>query len=101
MAQGVFQVFRRRWKIEESIRLANILPAGLRALFVADWDTDGPSLSFDDRAVMTKEVQSLRLLHDFSLGSFICDVAVALRSNVDETALDRILVTLPESARQF
>jgi len=101
MAQGVFQVFRRRLKIEEAIRFANILPAGLRALFVADWDTEEPILPFEDRASMTREVQSLRPQHNFSPDSSIRDVAVALRRNVDEAALDRVLATLPETARQF
>lgn len=101
MAQGVFQVFRRRPRIEDAIRFANILPAGLRALFVAEWNVDEPRLPFEDRAIMTKEVQSLRPLHNFSPESSIRDVAVALRGNVDEVALDRVLATLPEAARQF
>lgn len=101
MAQGVFQVFRRRLRIEDAIRFGNILPAGLRALFVAEWNVDEPRLPFEGRATMTREVQSLRPLHNFSPDSSIHDVAVALRRNVDEAALDRVLAELPEAARRF
>lgn len=101
MAQGVFRTFRRRLKVEDAIRFSNILPASLRALFVADWDVDEPRLPFEDRAIMTKEVQSLRPLHNFSPESSIHDVASALRRNVDHVALDRVLTLLPEGAREF
>lgn len=100
MAQSVFQVFRRRLNIEDAIRFANILPAGLRALFVADWNAEEPKVPFEDRAVMTKEVQSLRPLHNFSPESSIRDVAVALRRNMDAAKLDRVLAKLPGAARR-
>jgi uncharacterized protein (DUF2267 family) len=56
---------------------------------------------FRDRAVMAKEAQSLRLLYNFAPETAIHDVAIALRRNLDETALDRILATLPQGAMQF
>ena len=101
MAQGVLQTFRRRLKVDEAIRFSNVLPAALRALFVSDWNVDEPKRTFEDRAVMTKEVQSLRPLHNYSPDSSIRAVAIALRRNVDQTALDRVLDQLPEGARQF
>ena len=101
MAQGVLQTFRRRLKVDEAIRFSNVLPAALRALFVADWNVDEPKRTFEDRAVMTKELQSLRPLHNYSPDSSILAVAIALRRNVDQTALDRVLDKLPEDARQF
>jgi uncharacterized protein (DUF2267 family) len=42
--QRVFQVFRRRLDVKDAIRFANALPPILRAVFVADWDTDEPLL---------------------------------------------------------
>ena len=101
MTQGVLQAFRRRLEIGEAIRFSNVLPAGMRALFVADWNLDEPKHPFEDRAVMTKEVQSLRPLHNYAPDSCIRDVARALRLNVDETALDQALESLPEGARRF
>lgn len=101
MTQGVLQTFRRRLEIREAIRFANVLPADVRALFVADWDPDEPKRRFEDRPVMTQEVQSLRPLHNFAPDTSIRAVSIALRRNVDEAALDRVLATLPESARQF
>jgi uncharacterized protein (DUF2267 family) len=101
MAQGVLQAFRRRLQVSEAIRFLAVLPVGLRALFAADWDIDETTKMFDDRAVMTKEIQSLRPLHNYAPETAIRDVAIALRRNLDETALDRILSTLPQGAIQF
>jgi len=101
MVQGVFQAFRRRLDIRDAIRFANMLPPLLRALFVDDWDVDEPRRSFGSREAMTREVQALRLDHNFAPDSAIRDVAVALRKRVDETALDRLLAMLPEDAQAF
>jgi len=100
MVQGVLQAFRRRLDIKDAILFAGVLPVGLRALFVADWDTDESRRQFEDRETMTKEVQALRADHNFSPETAIRDVACALRRNVDETAFDQLLAKLPEGAVQ-
>ena len=66
MAQGVLQAFRRRLELSDAIRFANVLPVGLRALFVADRDPFEPRRFFEDRETMTREVQSLRPLHNYA-----------------------------------
>lgn len=101
MAQGVFQVFRRRLDIKNAILFAGVLPVGLRALFVAEWDTDEPKRQFEDRSTMTKEVQALRPDHNFAPETAIRDVASVLRSHVDEAALNRVLSRFPEGAIEF
>jgi uncharacterized protein (DUF2267 family) len=101
MVQGVFQVFRSRVEIVEAIRFASVLPVGARALFVADWDVDEPKRAFEQRAVMTSEVQQLWFGHNFAPETAIGDVANALRRNVDQGALERVLATLSEDARLF
>lgn len=101
MVQGVFQAFRRRLDVKESIRFANVLPPVLRALFVADWDLDEPRRPFADRATMTREVQALRPDHNFAPDSSIGSVAAALRRNIDQVALDRVLTGLPPGALAF
>jgi len=101
MVQGVFQVFRRRVEIAEAIRFSSVLPVGARALFVADWDVDEPKRPFEQRAVMTSEVQQLRSGHNFAPATAISDVANALRRNVDQGALERVLATMSENARLF
>jgi len=101
MLQGVLQVFRCRLEVDEAIRLLSVLPVGVRALFVADWDVDEPKLRFEDRAAMTKEVQALRAEHNFAPETAIRDVAAALRRNLDEAAFDRILATLLHGATEF
>lgn len=101
MVQGVFQTFRRRVEIRDAIRFAGILPVGLRALFVTDWDTDQEIRQFEDLETMTKEVQSLRPGHNFSPDTAIQDVAYTMRKYVDKAALDNLLKTFPEGAVQF
>ena len=101
MAQGVLQAFRRRLDLKDAIRFANVLPVGLRALFVSDWDPDEPRRPFGDRETMTREVQNLRPVHNYSPDDSIQIVAGALRRNVDREAFDRVLATLPEGAVEF
>ena len=48
MVQGVLQAFRRRLEVNEAIRFLSVLPVGVRALFVADWDVDEPKRPFED-----------------------------------------------------
>ena len=101
MVQGVFQAFRRRLDVKEAIRFANVLPPVLRALFVADWDLDEPRRPFEDRTTMTREVQALRPDHNFAPDSSIASVAAALRRNIDQVELDRVLANLPPGAQAF
>lgn len=101
MVQGVLQTFRRRLSIKDALAFAGILPVGLRALFVVDWDTDEPIKPFEDRETMTKEVQSLRKEHNFSPDNAIYVVSKALRKHVDEIALNKLLAKLPEGAIEF
>jgi len=88
MVQGVLQAFRRRLGIKDVILFACILPVGQRTLFVADWDTDEPRRPFEDRAVMTKEVQALRADHNFVPETAIADVVSTLRRHADESAFN-------------
>ncbi|MDH3976180.1 MAG: DUF2267 domain-containing protein [Deltaproteobacteria bacterium] len=99
--QGVFQTFRRRLDLKGAIVFAGVLPAGLRALFVADWNPDEPKLPFGDISDMTKEVQALRADHNFATESAIGDVASVIRSHVDEAAFESVLLKLPQGAREF
>lgn len=101
MTQGVFQVFRRRVSTEQALAFANILPVGLRALFVVDWDVNEPMKHFENFSAMTEEVKALRPAHNFSTDTAIRDVATALRRHVDQKALDRVLVDCPAGAREF
>jgi len=101
MVQGVFQVFRRRLSLKQAILFANILPVGLRALFVTDWDTDEPIQPFGTHESMTLEVKALRHKHNFSTDTAIEDVAGALRQHVDIKQLETVLSHLPEGASKF
>ncbi|MFI5304996.1 MAG: DUF2267 domain-containing protein [Nitrospiria bacterium] len=101
MTQGVFQAFRPRLDVRDTVRFANVLSPILRAIFVADWNLDEPKRPFENRDLITKEVQSLRGEHNFSPETAIKDVATALRKNMNEATLDSLLATLPEGAAEF
>ncbi|ACP25040.1 hypothetical protein NGR_c12590 [Sinorhizobium fredii NGR234] len=101
MVQAVLQTFRRRLEISEALIFANALPPVLRAIFVADWDLEEPTVPFSGRVAMTREVQAFRVNHNVSPDSAIADVAAALRRNIDEAKLDRVLVQLPQGAVDF
>lgn len=101
MVVGVLHTFRRRLSVKDALRFANVLPPVLRAIFVADWNTEEPQLAFGDRVTMTREVQALRAAHNFAPDTAIRDVAQALRRHVDEAELERVLQTLPEGARDY
>jgi len=99
--QAVFQTFRRRFDLRDAIRFATVLPVGLRALFVAEWDPDEPRREFEDVATMTNEIQSLRPNHNYSPDTAIRDVARALRMHVRENEFDEVLSQLPAAAAEF
>ncbi len=101
MMQGVLQTFRRRLELKDAILFAAVLPPVVRAVFVADWDTNEPIRPFEDRAVMTQEVLALRSRHNFSTRTAIRDVSLALRQCIDEEAFEQVLSKLPKGALEF
>jgi len=101
MTQGVFQTFRCRLDVADALRFADVLPPVLRAIFVSDWNPHDAKRSFDDRAAMTREAQSLRGDHNFAPDTAIRDVARAVRKHVNVAAFDRVLKTLPGGAEEF
>jgi uncharacterized protein (DUF2267 family) len=101
MVQAVLQVFRRRLDVKEAINFANVLPPILRAIFVTDWDIDESRRPFENRRIMTAEVQALRADHNFAPDTAIRDVALALRRHIDEAAFNRTLTQMPKGASEF
>lgn len=101
MVVGVLRVFRRRLTVQEALGFANVLPAVVRAIFVADWDVAEPKAEFQDVSSMTKEVQALRAEHNFSPESAIHDVALALRRHVIQPEFDKYLSSLSVAAQEF
>jgi uncharacterized protein (DUF2267 family) len=101
MAQGVFQVFRRRVGLKAAIAFANILPVGMRALFVADWDVDEERLPFTDLETMNKEVRLLRPDHNFATEQAIQQVSSAMKKHVDNEMLETLLKGISKEALAF
>lgn len=101
MVVGVLRTFRRRLSTQEAIRFANVLPAVVRAIFVADWDFHDSPLPFDRGESLVDEVRELRREHNFSPDSAIQAVAHALWRNVDAEAFTKVLCDLPTGAAEF
>lgn len=99
--QGTFRAFRARLAPGDALQFANVLPATLRALFVADWNVTAQIAPWADRAALTAEVQALRQHHNFAPDTVIADVAWALRQVVEHDAFARVLAELPEEAGLF
>lgn len=101
MSQAVLQCFRRRLSLADGLRFAQLLPVGLRALFVADWDPEAERQPFADEAQYLIEIQGLRKDHNFSPETARRDVARALRSQVDLGPFEAFLNTLGAKAQAF
>lgn len=111
MCQGVFLAFRRRLAVEDALKFSSALPAGIRSMFVAEWDltTSSPTTNkaiagFESREELIKEVQSLRSTHNFAPDTAIENVAQALRMSLgggDEEKLDQVLESIGEDAVSF
>jgi uncharacterized protein (DUF2267 family) len=101
MVQGVLLAFRRRVTIDDGLRFCDVLPAVARAIFVHRWDVHAPPVPFGDRADWTREVQALRLDHNYAPNNCVSNVAAAVRRNVDTRAFDACLATLGPRAVDF
>lgn len=99
--EGVLRTFRRRLSCAEGLAFAEVLPAVLRALFVADWQPETLPPPFAPREAMAREAMALRPNHNLTPPHAIEAVAWALRRAVDQAALDRVLARLPEGAVAF
>ena len=97
---AVLTVFRRRLTVAEGLAFAQVLPAVIRAIFVAGWNPADPE-PFADRDTLTAEALAFRQAHNYAPPSAIADVAWALRRHVDQSAFDRVLDDLPREARDY
>lgn len=101
MLQAVLQVFRHRLTTTQAIAFANVLPPVLRAIFVSDWDMAAPLRPFVSRDALMREVRAFRHDHNLSTETAIEEVTATIRRHVDPAALERVLQTLPQGARDF
>lgn len=99
--EGVLRAFRRRLTPEQAIAFAQVLPAVLRALFVADWHLDEGVLPPGTRADWTAEAMALRPHHNLTPRTCVEATAIALRKSVLREDLDRVLAALPPFAAEF
>lgn len=99
--QAVFQVFRRRISLADGIRFAAALPAGLRALFVADWDPLEARVPFGSVDAMTTEARQLRPGHNFVEDDSIARVSTVLWRHVEASRLGAVLAAMAPAARSF
>lgn len=98
--EGVLRAFRRRLTPEQAIDFAQVLPAVLRALFVADWHLAAP-VPPGTRADWTAEARALRPHHNLTPQNCVEATALALRNAIRRDDLDRVLARLPAFAAEF
>ena len=96
----MLRAFRRRLTPQQAIDFAQVLPAVLRALFVADWRLAEP-IPPGTRADWTAEARALRPHHNLTPPNCVAATALALRQSVLREDLDRVLATLPAFATEF
>ncbi|MCC5814831.1 MAG: DUF2267 domain-containing protein [Leptospira sp.] len=101
MAQGVFQVFRRRVSMEESLLFMQSLNVGLRALYSSEWNPNEKRKQWESLEIMNLEVKELRPKHNFSTPTAIQDVSTSLRMNVEIELFENTLNKLSHDARLF
>lgn len=101
MVVGVFQAFRRRLSVVDALKFANVLPPGIRALFVADWDPNEAIKAFSPPEELLDEIRSVRRQHNFSPDNAHEAVVIALRKNVNTEVLDSTLQAISVEAYQF
>lgn len=101
VVRAVLHVFRDHLTVTDALKFAEILPAVLRAIFVENWRPSGDPPPFPDRAALVEEVKANRRDHNLATDMSISDVAAALRRNVDDAALDRVLRELPAEASAY
>lgn len=99
--EGVLRTFRARLTPPQALAFADVLPAVLRALFVAHWDIAAPPRPFAPRAEMTREAQALRPHHNLTPENAIEAVAWALWRCVDHRDLARVLAAIGPEAEAF
>ncbi|MGG7518486.1 DUF2267 domain-containing protein [Allorhizobium undicola] len=99
--EAVLRVFRARLTVAEGLAFADLLPVGLRALFVSQWDCHPPALPFLSRKEMMAEVLALRHNHNLSTDTAIEDVVTVLRRHLDENVLQMFLAGVSSQALSF
>lgn len=99
--EGVLRAFRHRLTPQQAIDFAQVLPAVLRALFVADWRLGAGPAAPGGRADWAAEAMALRPNHDLTPPHCVEAVALALRRAVLREDLDRALARLPAFAAEF
>jgi len=101
MVVGVLHAFRAHLTLEQAIDFAQVLPPMVRALFTQDWDPRQLTRPFGTRAELLSEVRAVRHEHNFSPDHAIEAVARALREQVEASAFECTLATLPAPARDY
>jgi uncharacterized protein (DUF2267 family) len=99
--EGVLRAFRVRLTPQEAVDFAQVLPAVLRAIFVADWDLSVPPKPAGTRDDWTDEAKALRRHHNIAPANCVAATAIALRRAILRPDLERVLSRLPPFAAEF
>lgn len=98
--EGVLRCFRRRLTVPQALAFADILPAVLRAIFVAHWHPSDPA-PWGSRADQLAEARALRPHHNQTPPNCIDAVAEALTTQVLASDLGPVLAAIGPEAEAF
>jgi len=98
--EGVLKAFRCRLTVQEALDFAQVLPAVLRALFVADWHI-APPVAAGTRDEWRAEAKALRPHHNLTPDNCVEATALALRKSILQEDLERVMARLPTFAAEF
>ena len=99
-AEAVFLCFRRRLTPDQALRFADILPAVLRAIFLARWHP-APPRPWGSRQDQIAECKALRPHHNLTPDTCIDAVAEALTTQVPAADLAAVLADIGPEAQAF
>lgn len=98
--EGVLLCFRRRLTVDQALRFADVLPAVLRALFLARWHPELPA-PWGSRVAQIAEAKALRPHHNMTPDTCIDAVAEALTTQVLALDLASVLAAIGPEAQAF
>lgn len=98
--QAVLHAFRARICVQDALDFANLLPAILRAIFVADWQI-APPRPWPTRDDLRSEMLDLRRDHNFCPPDLLEVLLRAIPATTRRMEFDRLMIRIGPEAGDF
>lgn len=97
--EGLFRAFRSRVPPQQVLAFGDELPSVMRAILIWRWDLAAPLKPWASRADIEAEIRALRRDHHFVPAGILDDLIWAIRKEVREIDLDRVLSHMAPEAQ--